>query len=362
MEELSKEELKRRIVGNSFPSFADLADAFESLQFVQADPIRSPARAQDLILAQRVTDYRAGDLEKEYPELGIEEGYLFAYGFMKPEVWNLLRPPKTPRLYKKHRAVLDAVREIGEAHPKQLAAVFGRKSVINAWGGKSQEAKRLLEDLHDWGLLRVCRRAKGVRVYGRVAGELEGSSESPEVRFRKILLTVASVFGPVHKRFLMSEVAVHFHLVSSAAKRNQILSALVKSGQLNELRVDGIEYLWIKDRWPEGDVQERVRILAPFDPLVRDRSRFERLWNWNYRFEAYVPAAKRERGYYAMPLLWRDEVVGWANAKVLDSRLQLEIGYVNGEIREAAFRSHLESEAERMTRFLGLPSGGWVLT
>ena len=54
-------------------------------------------------------------------------------------------------------------------------------------------------------------------------------------------------------------------------------------------------------------------MLAPFDPLVWDRRRFELFWGWRYRFEAYTPAAKRTLGYYALPLLWRDRVIGWAN-------------------------------------------------
>ena len=49
-----------------------------------------------------------------------------------------------------------------------------------------------------------------------------------------------------------------------------------------------------------------VRLLAPFDPVVWDRRRFELFWGWAYRFEAYTPAAKRKLGYYALPLLWRD--------------------------------------------------------
>lgn len=54
----------------------------------------------------------------------------------------------------------------------------------------------------------------------------------------------------------------------------------------------------------------QVNFLAPFDPLVWDRRRFEHLWGWSYRFEAYTPPAKRVRGYYAMPLLWGERVIG----------------------------------------------------
>lgn len=358
MEVLSKEQLKQRIVANSFPRFEALSAAFEALVFVQADPIRSPARAQDLILRQRVTDYSAGDLERCYPELSIEEGYLFAYGFMVPEVWETLRGVKQAKLSKKQQAVLDAIREKGETHPRDLADLFGKKSVTNAWGGKSQEAKRILEALHDMGRLRVCRRERGIRVYS-LAEETGECMGDPATRFRKILLATAKVFGPVQRRILLSELSWHFESLPSVAKRKKALDALVADGDLEELQVEGVAYLWIRDRWPIREVEERVRILAPFDPLVRDRARFEQLWGWGYRFEAYVPAAKRERGYYAMPLLWRENVVGWVNASVIDFRLCLEVGYVVKKVEDANFDSALGEEAERFTLFLGLESGSW---
>ncbi len=59
-----------------------LVAAVQRLGFVQADPIRSPARAQDLILRHRVAGYRAGDLERKFARLGMEEDFLHAYGFM----------------------------------------------------------------------------------------------------------------------------------------------------------------------------------------------------------------------------------------------------------------------------------------
>ena len=62
------------------------------LGFVQADPIRSPARAQDLILRHRVKNYRAGDLERSYPGLELEECYLYAYGFLSKDLWQIVHP------------------------------------------------------------------------------------------------------------------------------------------------------------------------------------------------------------------------------------------------------------------------------
>jgi uncharacterized protein YcaQ len=95
--------------------------------------------------------------------------------------------------------------------------------------------------------------------------------------------------------------------------------------------------------------------LAPFDPVVWDRRRFELFWGWAYRFEAYTPAPKRVRGYYALPLLWRDQVIGWGNLSVRDGRLLVDLGYQSGNApREQAFHRALDEELDRMQRFLGL--------
>jgi uncharacterized protein YcaQ len=96
-----------------------------------------------------------------------------------------------------------------------------------------------------------------------------------------------------------------------------------------------------------------VRLLTPFDPLVRDRHRFELLWGWLYRFEAYTPAAKRRRGYYALPLLWRDRVIGWGNVSVKNGQLASDLGYVESPPRDRAFQRELEAEMDRLRAFLG---------
>ena len=98
-----------------------------------------------------------------------------------------------------------------------------------------------------------------------------------------------------------------------------------------------------------------MRQQAPFDPGVWDRRRFEQPWGWAYRFEAYTPAAKRVRGHYALPLRWRDQVIGWANASVKGGQLRVACGYVAGRApRDAAFKAALEEECARMAGFLGV--------
>ena len=65
-----------------------LPQAIARLGFVQADPIRAPARAQDLILAHRVKNFRAGELERRYPRLAIEEAFFVNYGFLPRVSWS----------------------------------------------------------------------------------------------------------------------------------------------------------------------------------------------------------------------------------------------------------------------------------
>jgi uncharacterized protein YcaQ len=104
---------------------------------------------------------------------------------------------------------------------------------------------------------------------------------------------------------------------------------------------------------PADPPPDAVRLLAPFDPVVWDRRRFELLWGWAYRFEAYTPPAKRKLGYYALPLLWRDRVVGWANLALRAGQLHADFGYAGGaKPSERAFARELEAEVERMRLFL----------
>jgi len=119
--------------------------------------------------------------------------------------------------------------------------------------------------------------------------------------------------------------------------------------------VEGMRWYWPAGEEPRH-VSARVpdlRLLAPFDPVVWDRRRFELFWGWPYRFEAYTPLPKRRFGYYALPLLWKERVLGWANLRLSDGLLRHELGFVAGAApRERGFRAALEAELEEMSVFL----------
>ena len=128
--------------------------------------------------------------------------------------------------------------------------------------------------------------------------------------------------------------------------------------RLAHATVNGADW-YCPPEWKLGreEPDDTVRLLTPFDPVVWDRRRFEMLWGWTYRFEAYTPPAKRVRGYYALPLLWRDRVIGWGSLAVVNGKLKAEFGYVEKKPKAALFRSELEQELDRVRKFLQVPDG-----
>lgn len=349
-------DVRRFAVSRSLHAPTSLDAALERAAFVQADPIRAPARAQDLTLRQRVADYRAGDLERRYAELPVEEDVFINYGFVTRRLQRLMHPRASIRPHasnKRARAILEFIRERGSVHPRDVDAHFSHGSVTNYWGGSSSATTHLMEAMHYKGLLRVCRRDNGIRIYA-VQQHDHGPADAAGRRAHLDALVdiVVDLYAPVPSAslgFIVSRLryaAPHWRVdVKGALQRAK--------RRLAQETVDG--HTWY---WPDGDRDEHrepddVRLLAPFDPVVWDRRRFELFWGWPYRFEAYTPAKKRKHGYYALPMLWRDQVIGWANVSMIDGALEADAGYVSGRPpRDRAFARALDQELEAMRVFL----------
>ena len=352
------DDLRRHAIARSLFTPTTLGRAITRLGFVQADPIRAPARAQDLTLRHRVADYRAGDLERRYASLPIEEDFFVNYGFV-PRATQALMHPRTarrewlPARWAQAHAVLDFVRARAVVHPREVDAEFAHGKTKNWFGGSSNASTELLDGMHYRGLLRIARREGGVRLYA--PAPTHAAPANPDAVFDALFDLVVAKYAPLPGRTLgMLASALVGGVPQWRADRAALLARARR--RLPSAQVDGQTWFW-----PDGEnpasrlhaVDDRVRLLAPFDPVVWDRIRFGAFWGWAYRFEAYTPAPQRVRGYYALPLLRREQVIGWGNLAWRDGRLDADFGFADGQRpREGAFDAALDDELGRMQVFL----------
>ena len=350
--------LRRYAVARSLFTPTTLPKAIARLGFVQADPIRAPARAQDLTLRHRVRNYCAGDLERRYARLPIEEDFFINYGFVPRDTHHLMHP-RTPRsVWPKQRlaqaqAVLEFVRARGIVHPRDVDAHFQHGKVANWFGGSSNASTQLLDGMHYCGLLRVAGREGGTRLFA--AREALAPAGDAAAAMDRLVDVVVHKYAPLPERSLGHLASLLCGGTPQWAQGRGAALARAKA-RLPNAQADGTTWYWREGENPcsaRHVTSDSVRLLAPFDPVVWDRRRFELFWGWAYRFEAYTPAPKRVRGYYALPLLWRDAVIGWGNVAVKDGALRAELGYVSAKApRDPAFRRELDAELDRLRVFL----------
>ena len=212
------------------------------------------------------------------------------------------------------------MRARGATHPRDVQEVFDHGRV-QSWGNTNtlNASTALLDGMHYRGLLRVVRRETGTRVYEAV--DHAPADDAPAARHdraRRLLMThrrevraAAVGLAGLPRRSCCSTARR-----TCAARRARCSPSCAPACRRS--RIDGVTWLWTPGEDPAAGKwrvdPERARLLAPFDPVVWDRRRFELLWGWAYKFEAYTPAARRTMGHYALPLLYGDQAVGWANA------------------------------------------------
>ncbi len=360
---ITLDDIRRFAVARSLGAPTTLRRALERQGFVQADPIRAPARAQDLTLRHRVRDYRSGDLERRYAKLGVEEDFFINYGFVTRALQALMHPrtaegrrPWNAARRRRALELLEFVRERGAVHPREVDGHFAQGTIKNYWGGSSSATTHLLDAMHYRGLLRVARRESGIRIYAEHRHGPEPRDEAERrARLDRLVDVAVGLYAPLPTRSL--SILVRGLRSAVPQWRGDLGKALARTKErLGHARVDGLDWYWPAEEDPtRAALDGAVRLLAPFDPIVRDRDRFELLWSWVYRFEAYTPAPKRKLGYYALPLLWQGRVIGWGNLAVKNDALVPKLGYVAGNPpNDPVFKRELEAELQRMRAFLGL--------
>lgn len=182
------------------------------------------------------------------------------------------------------------------------------------WWGWS-EVKLTLERLYDAGLLVSAGRTKFSRLYA-----LPEQVELPKTQLSEEAQKLALVRKSVVATGVgtAEDIADYFRFRTTDVK--PLLRQLVEAGEVTEVGVEG----WEKPGYattslnlePDFDIGERqVRLLSPFDPVTWHRDRALRLFDFDYRIEIYTPEAKRKYGYYTLPILYRDQLVGRVDLK-----------------------------------------------
>lgn len=245
---------------------------------------------------------------------------------------------------------LETVRERGPIAASELVEERPEKT---HWGWNWSDSKRALELLFWSGRVTSARRRGFERLYDlpeRVLPAAVLATPTPPVEEaqRELIRIAARACGVAGERDLRD----YFRLPAADAKAR--VAELVEAGELLPVDVDGRPaYLWAQARVPRR-VHARA-LLAPFDPLVWERARVERLFGFRYRIEIYVPAPKRVHGYYVLPFLLGDRLVARVDLKADRAAgvLRVQAAWAEpGAPPETA--AELGEELAAMARWLGL--------
>jgi len=225
-----------------------------------------------------------------------------------PKVYN-----QTRELLKRHPEYFEQVYdEVAEHGPLTVSDLSDPGSRTGPWWGHGR-GKVALDWLYVTGRLTIRGRTKNfVSIYDlpeRVfTPELLATELSRDDAYREMLMRGARAHGVG----TLADLADYYRI----AHAKPHLQDLVEAGRLEEVRVEG----WKQPAYlhPEATLPRQVAaraLLAPFDPVVWFRDRTERLFNFHYRIEIYVPEPERQFGYYVYPFLLGDEIVGRVDLK-----------------------------------------------
>jgi uncharacterized protein YcaQ len=247
--------------------------------------------------------------------------------------------------------VLAQIQERGALSARELVA--GGKSAGSWWGWS--DGKRALEWLFWAGKVTTAYRRGFERVYDLPERVLPPSilalaAPPRDAAQRALLRIAANAFGVATERDLRD----YFRLPVADAKEG--IAALVESGELHRVHVEG----WKHDAYlaPGVSVPRNMTaqaLLSPFDSLVWERARTERLFGFTYRLAFYTPAHKREHGYYVLPFLYGDRLVARVDLKSSRRDQTLDVHAVHHEpgCKTGAIAAALDEELKSMAAWLG---------
>ncbi len=356
-----------------------LLDLIQRLGFVQLDSINTVARAHDMILFSRRPSYRSKNLKHLYErDRALFEHWTHDAAVIPMEYyrhWHL-RFQRDADLLKsrwknwrrdgfeqRFEAVLQHIRDHGPVSSSDVGK--DEKKGSGGWWDW-HPSKTALEFLWRSGALTVIGRQGFQKRYDLTERVIDdhlcpGALQiDPEETVDWLCNAAMDRLG-----FATSgELAAFWDTVSTTEAREWCKQALTK-GELEEIEVtcaDGRTRKMLSRAGAEdvGQLSKppgRIRVLSPFDPMLRDRNRAEKLFGFHYRIEVFVPAPKRTYGYYVFPLLEGDRMIGRIDMKAHrdDDALRVSAVWPERSVRWSAARTgRLESELDRVRRFADL--------
>lgn len=318
----------------------DLLDTIRQLGCLQLDPTSVVARSHQLVLWSRLGAYD----EAAFERLLWGERQLFEYWAHEASICLTEHYPLHQRLMRtsgqgtsawsgRLREWLAANDEL-KAHilatladhgPLQLKDIQGEERVTMAWksGGwtSDRSVARMLDHLWVRGEVLVWGRKGQTRLWHLAERVLPGGTPrealpDDEVLRRGVVIALRALGAAT-----AAQVRLHF-LRNQYGDPAPILAELAAAGVVERVRIQGEDGAWkgewytlretlpLIERLAAGEWAPRTTLLSPFDNLICDRKRTERLWDFVFRLEIYVPREKRQYGYFVLPILHGDRLIG----------------------------------------------------
>ena len=359
-------------------SKTSLLELIQRLGFVQIDSINVVARAHDLTLLSRLDGYKPEQLDHLFcAQRRLFEHWTHDASFV-PTEWYAQWKPRFRRdrdLITRNRwwqqrvgaqadAILDHVRARITAEGALKSSDFEHEGPREAWWGW-KPAKAALDLLWRTGELAIVRRDGFQKVYDLAERVLPEACGQPEPDPQDHLQWACASAAERLVVFTPSELAGFWDCVDLPAAR-QWCAQGAKLGTLEPVVVHNADGTRPQSAFALADWQSRaeklvepvrrIRLLSPFDPVLRDRDRCLRRFGFDYRFEAFVPSDKRQYGYYALPILEGDNLIGRLDAKTHRNKGQLEVRglwWENGVAAGKRRLQNLRSALERLAAFVG---------
>lgn len=352
--------------------------AIRHLGYVQIDTISVVERAHHHILWSRVPDYQSHYLNQLVQQQHIFEYWFHAASYLPIQDYRYALPHMTSVRNGEHRyfnrgdqhlmnEILAKTRAEGSIRLRHIEQ--GNRSNSGGWWNSSS-ARRSIDQLFMQGDLMICERNGMEKVYNLtercLPSQLDLSMPTLEEYARYLFNTTLRAHGIFTWKQLL-----HLKVGSQIREAmRQIVDEQLEAGVIITLSQLGYTdkespniYIKTEALAQKPHLELEVKILSPFDNLVIHRERLRTLFNFDYRLECYVTRAKRSFGYFCLPILYADQIVGRIDCKAHRAQKQFEVLSLhledhclkNKEIDHAHLLNALNNELHRFAQFNQCP-------